>query len=340
MLDPFDEVQFVNELNLKNVQRRDYGYNFFCPICNEGNSPHKRRAWILFAGAKCDHNTFMCHNHLPEGMSVRKFISITDHAVFSKYKAFEKTKYIEDIKSGKIKGKRKTINITQKQDSLTPKKLFPLNKRTFLPLDHIDSKEGLEYCKKRKIPESIIKTLLYCPSKHYHFGKMLIFPLWYNDELVYGFQGRSIQGKRFHTHMPNTTFKVYNLYSVDYSSRVYVFESIIDSYVINNSISMLGADLSKTARLMLDKPIFVFDNDRTGEEKTLKYMLAGEKCFIWPNGIQAKDFGELIQKGIQREILRKLIKDNIYSGLKGEMAIKIKLSKSKKTFRREKNAGL
>ena len=336
MLDPYDELQFIQELSLRNVQKREAGYNFYCPLCNEGKSPHKTRGWILLAGVKYDHNTYMCHNCLPEGMSVRKFISLTNDQVYSKYKEFEKKKYIDDIRSGKIRSKKKTINITlDKGLDEVPKFIFPFNNKTFISLSSPQAVEALEYCKKRKIPESIINTLLYCPNSKYSFGKMLIFPLWYDDNHAYGFQGRSIEGKRFHTFMPNTSYKVYNLFNVDRTSQVYVFESIIDSYVISNSISMLGADLSKPVLKLLEKRVFVFDNDRTGEEKTLKYLEKGEKCFIWPTSLKAKDFGELIEKGIDRVVLRKLIKSNIYSGFKGEVEIKMKLSKSKKTFRRD-----
>jgi len=336
MLDPYDELQFIQELSLRNLQRREAGFNFSCPLCNEGKSPHKRRGWILLAGVKYDHNTYMCHNCLPEGISVRKFISLIDPSLFIKYKEFEKKKYIEDIRAGKIHSKKKYINIRPDNElKEKPERIFPFNKKTFIPLDDPKAIKALEYCKKRKIPDSVIKRLLYCPHKKYSFGKMLIFPLWYDDELAYGFQGRSIEGKRFHTFMPNTSYKVYNLFQVDKSATVYVFESIIDSYVTTNSISMLGADLSKPVLKILKKRVFVFDNDRTGEEKTLKYLKNGEKCFIWPNGVKAKDFGELIEKNIDRSVLRKLIKTNIFSGFKGEVEIKMKLSKSKKTFRRQ-----
>jgi len=339
MLDPYDEIQFIQELSLRNLQRKEAGYNFSCPLCNEGKSPQKRRGWILLAGVKYDHNTYMCHNCLPEGMSVRKFISLVDPSLFNKYKDFEKKKYIEDIKSGKIHNKKKYININPDNElKEKPKYIFPLNSKTFIPLDDPKAIDALEYCKKRKIPDSIIKTLYYVPNKKYSFGEMLIFPLRYDQENMYGFQGRSINKKRFHTFMPNTSYKVYNLFDVDKTSIVYVFESIIDSFVVSNSIAMLGADLSKPVLNLLPKRVFVFDNDRTGEEKTLKYIQKGEKCFIWPQGIKAKDFGELIEKNIDRSVLRKLIKDNIYSGFKGETLIKLKLSKSKKTFRREYNA--
>jgi len=282
----------------------------------------------------------MCHNCLPEGMSVRKFISIVDQDVFKKYKEYEKTKFIEDLKSGKKLYQKRQGNINNFTEKLSsvPKYIFNFNPKTFIPCELVPA--AVEYCKKRKIPDDQIKKLYYCPRKDLNYGKMIIFPLYFNDGRVFGFQGRSIKEKRFHNFMTNDSYKVYNLFDVDKTSNVYVFESIIDSYVMPNSIAMLGADLSKPIREMLSKPVFVFDNDRTGEEKTLKYIKNGERCFIWPDAIQSKDFGELAEKGIEKEKMRKLIKSRIFSGFKGEVEIKLKLSKSKKTFRRETSASL
>lgn len=340
MLDPFDEIQFIHELSLRNFHQRSAGFNFSCPLCNEGKSPHKTRAWILLADSKHDHNTFMCHNHLPEGMSVRKFISLVDPRVFEKYKEYEKNKFIDDLKAGKsLKQKRQgSINNYSQQLTEKPQYIFNLNPKTFIPCEIVPA--AVEYCKKRKIPDAQIKKLYYCPRSDLSYGKMIIFPLYFNDTEVFGFQGRSIKEKRFHNFMTNDSYKVYNLFNVDRTSNVYVFESIIDSYVMPNSIAMLGADLSKPVKALLKKPVFVFDNDRTGEEKTLKYLQNGEKCFIWPNALNSKDFGELAEMGIPNESLRSLIKSRIFSGLKGEVEIKIKLSKSKKTFRRQTNASI
>jgi len=332
MLCPFDEVQFVYELNLKNFKQKDVGFNFSCPLCHEGKSPHKTRAWILLSSPKYDHNTFICHNCLPEGISIRKFISLVDISVFERYKILEKKQYIDDIQSGKIFNKKPGFNSYNRKLENIPKHIFRLNSKTFVPCNAVP--EAVQYCKSRKIDEKHINELYFCPRTDLAYGNMIIFPLRYDNDKVYGFQGRSIKGKRFSTFMPNDDYKVYNLFNVDRTSNVYVFESIIDSYVINNSISMLGADLSKPVRKILEKPVFVFDNDRTGEEKTLKYINAGERCFIWPNGITAKDFGELTEKGIENIKLRKLIKSNIFSGLQGEIEIKLKLTKSKSSFRR------
>jgi len=332
VLDPYDEICLVNELNLRNFKQKSAGYNFSCPICGEGKSPHKTRAWILFAGTSHDHNTFMCHNHLPEGMSVKNFIKEVDPYVYEKYKELEKNQYIKDIQSGKIFNKRTTGVSFKGNLNEKPKYIFKLNPKTFIPCNVVPG--AVAYCKSRKIPQSIIDTLYYCPRKDLPYGGMVIFPLRFNEKEIYGFQGRAIKEKRFSTFMPNDNYKVYNLFNVDRTANVYVFESIIDSFVIPNSISMLGSDLSQPVRKTLKRPIFVFDNDRTGEEKTLKYMLRGEKCFIWPDEIGAKDFGELTEKNILNEQLRKLIKSRIFTGLQGEIEIKLKLAKSKKTFRK------
>jgi len=332
MLDPFDEIALINELNLRNFKHKQAGYNFSCPICNEGKSPHKTRAWILFSGSKYDHNTFMCHNHLPEGMSVKNFIKEVDPNLYKKYCELEKKQYIKDVQSGKIFKKKTGFSNFNHKLCEKPKYVFKLNPKTFIPCNIVPN--AVEYCKSRKIPQNIIDTLYYCPRKDLPYGGMIIFPLRYDEEHVYGFQGRTVIGKRFSTFMPNDDYKVYNLFNVDRTANVYVFESIIDSFIMPNSISMLGADLSIPVRNTLKRPVFIFDNDRTGEEKTLKYLLKGERCFIWPDEIKAKDFGELAEKNIPFDQLRKLIKSRIFTGLLGEVEIKLKLSKSKKTFRR------
>jgi len=334
VLDPYDELEFIHLLNLRNFRQFSAGYNFSCPICNEGKSRNKRRGFILVAGAKHDHNTYVCQNCLPEGISLKNFISEVDPYVAKKYAEREKQKYIEDIKSGKaLKKKKRVINISYQEElSEKPQYVFKLNPNTFIPCSKVPL--AIEYCKKRNIPRAVIEKLFYCKRTDLAYSDMIIFPLWFDEEKVYGFQGRSIKGKRFHTFMPNDNYKVYNLFGVDKSKDVFVFESIIDSLSVPNSIGMLGSDLSKPVKLLLKNRIFVFDNDRTGEEKTLKYISQGEKCFIWPPQLKSKDFGELVEKNIPQNLLTKIIEMRTFSGLKGEVEIKIKLSKSKKTFRR------
>jgi DNA primase len=255
--------------------------------------------------------------------------------VYKKYREKEKGLYIERLKENKpLKTKRKDINRFTSTNLETPKFLFELNSNTFVSCMQIP--KAVEYCRSRKIPEHVIRKLKYCVRDGLPFSDMIIFPLYYDEKLVYGFQGRSYKEKRFNTYMPNDNYKVYNYFHVDKSKPVYVFESIIDSNYIENSIAMLGADLNDEIRKKFKKLIYVFDNDRTGEEKTLKYILEKEKCVIWPDPIKSKDIGDLVEKGIDISKIQLMLENNIYSGLNGEALIKIKLSKSKKTYKRKK----
>jgi len=331
-LPPVEELTFIHELPLS-LRRISTGFNLACPLCGEGSSRNKKRGYILLAGPKYERNTYVCHNCYPEGMSLRRFISLVDDYAYQRYRKLEKEFFLKEIRAGKPLKQKKSGHINSHTEKLGDcKYIFTPSQSTFIPARA--HKPAVEYCKSRNIPEEWINRLLYCPRKGVGFGEMLIFPLYFDEEQLYGFQGRSLEGKRFHTFMPNDSYKVFNFFEIDRERPVYVLESIIDSFSLPNSIAMLGADLSKAVRTELDRPIFCFDNDRTGMEKTKKYLEDGETCFIWPAQIQAKDFNKLSERGIPGWKLLKMVKMNTMKGLQGIMEINARLSKTKKTFRR------
>lgn len=334
-LPPLEEIPFIHQLPLEKMKPCSAGFNFACPLCGEGSSKGKKRGYILLAGIKYERNTFVCHNCYPDGMSLRRFIQELDDHTFKLYREAEKNFSIKELKAGKSLRQKKQGHINKHTDKLEDcKYIFKPSIRTFSPARQ--SLLAVEYCRQRKIPEHWIDRLLFCPRKNVPFGDMLIFPLYFDKERLYGFQGRTINGnKRFNTFMPNDSYKVFNFFEVDRKSEVFVFEAIIDSFSLPNSIAMLGADLSKAARTELRKPIFIFDNDRTGMEKTKKYLENGEECFIWPKQLRAKDFNELVVKGIPGWKLMKMVRMNTFKGLQGIMEINVRLSQTKKTFRRK-----
>ena len=58
----------------------------------------------------------------------------------------------------------------------------------------------------------------------------LVIPLYCNNKM-YGFYSRSMNEHKFYTYIPdkNTGFKVWNLYNIDTTKPVYVFEGIFDA---------------------------------------------------------------------------------------------------------------
>lgn len=146
-----------------------------------------------------------------------------------------------------------------------------------------------------------------------------------DGETLYAFTARHTEFKKFHTHSKNESFKIFNFFQVNLKEEVFIFESIIDSYTVTNSVAALGADISKSILDKIEQPIFVFDNDFTGKIKTEKYLNQGYRCFIPPDDFHYKDFNSALCDGMTKEQLNKILKSNIYSGIIGISKIKFKL---------------
>jgi hypothetical protein len=264
--------------------------------------------------------------------------------LYEEYLAKEKEEYIQNLKNGKVFAK-KPSHCSQKSDNCSQLKnehdliLYKLNPKFFLPAEEIP--EALEYCRKRKIPDEIIKQLKYFTmgdkGKHILEG-MLIFPCYYDSDRVYAFQGRSIATKMFYNHFPNESFKIHNIFGVDLTKDVYIFESIIDSYCMPNSVAMLGTSLSDQVKLMIPKKIYVLDNDsakrgkrdRKGWEKSLEYAYEGEKVVIYPNEIKFKDANDMLVKNkLPLKTIQDIIKNNVFSGMKAVAKLRFKLSQKR-----------
>lgn len=339
-LDPYEELQLVHRMNLRNLHRAPNGFIFSCPICNEGTHPNRKRGTILGPRGARNYTVFLCHNCLPDGTSFRRFVELVDPILFEEYQRLEKAQFLQDLKDGKINKKQKTLDREPPQFSEVS--FYKLNPDTFIQCT--DYPPAFQYaCYERKIPRNIISELMYCPKKTINgkpnpFYDMLIFPL-YGEEIrgypidthVHGFQGRSIRGeKRFYNFSKNESFKVHNLFRVDKTKDVYVFEAIIDSCGIPNSVSSLGSSMSERVKEMLPNRVWCLDNDDTGYKKSLKLVNEGERVLVWPEEIKAKDFNLLVKKGIKHQQLLHMIEDYTMSGLKARVTLEMKLNKKKR----------
>lgn len=304
-------------------------------MCNEGKSPWKKRAFILFEDATHDHNTFVCHNCGVE-TNVETLVRHMDPVLHEDFVAKKKESLIRDLRDGKLNAKRAGRIANDFGKSESDLQLFNLNPTYFRPLT--ENRDAVAYCRSRKIPEAMYDRLYFCPKdtrkdgKKFMYYGMVIFPLW-KGEKIYGFQGRSILEKKFLTFCKNDGFKVFNIFDVDLTSTVYCFESIIDSLAIDNSIAMLGSDLSE---VIVDKigtnGVYCFDNDRTGYNKSLKYLEMGKRVLCWPGELDCfKDSNQLlVQGGWTREKFTRMVKSNIVEGAAGVVKFKMKMMRRKR----------
>lgn len=316
------EFKYIAQLNLKNLKRIPTGYMCSCPKCNEGNSPWKTRLYILTE--KKSYITVYCHNCTYD-TNLRSFIKEFFPHVFESYKSEERNELLKSLKEGNfLKKDNYTSNYNQE---VNIQYKFKLSKTYFKPAKNY--KEAIEFCKRRNIIEHI-DSLYYNIHPNHTLSGMIIFPFYLEDgKTLYGFQGRHTQVKRFHTHSKNEFLKVYNIFDVDLDETVYIFESIIDSMMMKNSIAMLGTTLSEAMLQKLGKPVYICDNDFTGKKKTLQYLKEGKSCFIPPNDFKYKDFNEAVCNGINKSTLPFLVKENTYKGIDGITRITFKLMEKK-----------
>jgi hypothetical protein len=321
MLDKTDEISFIHYLNLEGLKTFGDGYICRCPICGDSQKSKNKKRFYILNKRNEDNLRVMCHN-CSYANSFKYFLREVNPFIFSEYCKKERDKCMKEGKIIKSKRKDTIINSDTKI-----KYEFKLNSKYFIPAKEV--KECIEYCNRRKIS---LNNLYYCTHPKQDFGNMLIFPFWKGHN-VYGFQGRRLDTKRFFIHSPNDNYKVWGLFDIEDTKPVIVCEAIIDAMMINNSIAMLGSDLSHNIQNQIkDKDvIYAFDNDTTGIRKALKYVIDKKNVFIWPVNLHYKDFNEaVLDKDFTKDELTNIIIKNTKKGLEASTILQFMLKNRKR----------
>jgi len=315
----YEEIKYIRMLGLERLKPHPGGFYARCPICGDSQKS-KTKTRLSIMTDRQDVIVISCFNCGFSPMSLKKFISVVNPGLYQDYLQEEKKYRIESAKEGNFFRKPQVI-----RNTFVPRSdgefRFKLNEKYFIKAS--SSEEAVRYCHKRRI-EDRIDSLYYNVNTKSPLGGMLIFPFYDGDEL-YGFQGRSIKDKRFHTHSPNESLKAWNIFGVDDSKDVLVFEAIIDAMMFENSIAMAGSELSLRVREMFKRKVFCFDNDQTGFKKALKYAENGERILIYPDAFKWKDPNEAVQAGVAKRDLYELVNRNIYEGISAIGRLKIKM---------------
>jgi hypothetical protein len=101
----------------------------------------------------------------------------------------------------------------------------------------------------------------------------------------------------------------FNIFNIDFTSKVNVFEGYADSLFLPNSIGQIGVNTDITF-LLNEEGIdlrFIYDNDKAGFKKTEKMLADGNTVFLWN-----KFFLDMLRKhkGNKQE-MAKLLSENI-----------------------------
>lgn len=328
MLDPIDVRYFkmaVGADRIKHESGNDIQAR--CPIC--GDSKHSKSKARLHLYDKNGVTLVNCFNECPcVNKPVWKFLRDHYPTLLPSYNREKFSNKIDEIKNdvdlcdlvGELDVPSETATQFEK-----PSLLFDLSSKfenTTKSYEYIESR-GLEW--NPLLGDIYVsKKPLTIDGKFYNIKDFIIIPLYCGSKW-YGFYSRSLTEHKFYTYIPekNAGFKVWNMYNIDRTKPVYVFEGIFDALAAYNSgftnvIACMGA---KPPLDKLDgcKLVFALDNDTTGVKNAIKYAELGYDVVVYDN--LYKDLNEMLINNMDiTEILNKT-----YNGLSAIIRLQRKL---------------
>ena len=114
--------------------------------------------------------------------------------------------------------------------------------------------------------------------------------------------------------------KVFGKYEIDPEKTVYCTEGPLDSLFVDNCLATCDSSLTKAPA-----DVYIWDNQPRSKEIVAlmeKTIDKKHKIVIWPNSPDTKmDINDMIQMGITREELKKVIEMRTFSGLKAKLEL-------------------
>lgn len=314
-------------------QKKDYLWNFSCPICGDSQKNKTKARGYVFP--KGNNLFYRCHN-CGVSISVGNFIKAVDESLYKEF-------VLEKYKSGETNNTRSAntiLNIPSPRfDKLDKQKVFEhaewVDK---LPSGHF----CLVYCVKRHIPASILSKLLFTP--HYkqfcdalvpNHGKTivddarLVIPFYDEYNELIAVSGRALETGdktlRYITLRTNDSQDklIFGMDRVDLNQTVKIVEGPVDSLFLKNCIASGDANLVLCAdAISSDKIVLIFDNEpRNKEIVKMMQNAIGLKydVVIWPDTIGGKDINEIILSGKSQDEIEEIISSNTFRGIEAQL---------------------
>lgn len=308
----------------------DGKFNFKCPICSDGKTKYKTRAWFI----ERDSYLFHCFNCNTQ-MSLSNFLKEYFPDIYKEF-IFDKLK--NNSKNSNTLKFKEEKKIDYKTDRFLKNILKPSN-------------EVSDYLNSRQIPENRFKDIYvienfkdlnhiekYKDSKFVK-EKRVVLPCYNSDGLISGIVARSLDKNASKRYInlkfyddPNLIFGLYDEkgnFKINLNKTIYVVEGAFDSFFIPNCVSVNTSDLLIFEKVIPENMkkhlnvVYVCDNECRNKEIIdvyKKIIKSGNKIVIFPKSIKEKDINEIILKHKDIDILE-VLKENVYSGLKAEITL-------------------
>lgn len=319
----YTEIKYINLLSPrleKFKHRKDYLWNFRCPICGDSQTNKNKARGFIFR-IKQD-LVYKCHN-CQAAMPLPRLIETLDPALYRQYK-LEKFRDSSKPRDNMRKVRRvvsktpefkvdilRALTPLSELNNSHPAKEYILNRR--LPLD------SLYWTENFKEWTNSVKADAF-PDTNQDEGRIII-PFKDKKGNPFGYQGRSLSktGLRYITILLHEDApKIFGLNTVHYDKPIYVTEGPFDSLLLENSVAMAGADATSGA-LDGSDCIWVLDNEPRNKQITdriSKLISRGEKVVIWPSDIKEKDINDMFLAGHK---VQDIVQQNTFSGLTAKL---------------------
>jgi DNA primase len=334
-----NEVEYINKISpfLERFRETSKGkYNFKCPICGDGRTGFKSRAWFL----ERDTYYFHCFN-CSEQSSFPNFLKSLFPDIYKEY-VFDKLRTKErDLEVSSIFIEKPDIDYS----------IHNYVKSLFKP--YTESEAAIQYLNGRNLPSDAYNSIYIIENfkdlnrvekyKDSNFLKetRIVIPIYNKNGVINGIISRAISEdsvKRYIILKFYDDYDIFGLYDekgnykINLNKTIYVVEGAFDSMFIDNAVSVNTSDLmmfSKSLnKRLIDKlnVVYVPDNDTRNKEivKIYKKIIeAGKNIVILPEYIKGKDINEII---LNNDVdIMQLLKDNTFKGV--EATIKMNMWK-------------
>lgn len=331
-MNPLNE-KFFRLIHTSSEKHSELDISARCDICGDSKKDKTKKRLHLYTKPNWDNDSINCFNCGYTGTPYQYFKEYHPE-IFNQYKneinnnKLESINFLGLFETSKETESSKEIISSFKLDILTPPFLF--NKPTLKELPEV----AREYLNKRGlVPEDnwvYSDGLININGTELRLFNHIIIPFTYLDKW-YGFQAVNIEKKQYFIYLPveNNGFKIWNLYNIDYSEPVYIFESILDakSSGHKNIVAVMGITINEEILKLFSNPIFCFDNQQIDEasyRESEKLLKQGKSVFIWPKSSKSfKDFNDIAKKRVQPEKIARFIDTNIFSGIEGLIKLKL-----------------
>lgn len=294
-------------------------YNFRCPICGDSKTnKNKKRGYVLFSEGNW---SYVCHNECGK-MSFLSFLKNHHPHVYRRviFHAFDR----------KAKKAKPIDTRTQAEKTYKAGDAYKFKPGELVSIfdTHPTAQQGLAYCLKRRIPQSVYSKWYVCLKNDKFYDRDSNGKLVYNDRGLpkgneynnrliipyyrYGgtwvqFDARSLDENSLlkYRNLEGVDREMYNIDWLDVTKPFYLLEGAIDSCFIKNAVAFGG---TKHLQKFLEQyphikenahnGTVIWDNDNAGYDEMPNTVRMGFGWFNWSSfdPTVIKDINNLVLK--------------------------------------------